>query len=75
MIRSNIRIKRPTRSDKWVETTKYFADRLDFLSTPQWPQNPGNGYVHPIYLCRNGSLIDEFLSPMVYEGGKWYAHD
>ncbi len=65
----------PDSIQKWIENTKYFADLLDFLSTPQWPDNPGNGYVHPIYLCRKGSLIDEFILPMVYEDGKWYAHD
>jgi len=65
----------PDMIQKWVENAKCFADLLDFLSTPQWPQNPGNGYVHPIYMCRKGSLIDEFIMPMVYEDGKWYAHD
>ena len=59
---------------KVVENAKSFVDLLDFLSTPQWPQNPGNGYVHPIYLCRKGSLIDEIILPVVYEDGKWYAH-
>ncbi len=54
--------------------SKYWADQLDFLSTPQWPQNPGNGYVHPIYLCRKGSLIDEIAQRMVYEDGKWYSY-
>jgi len=60
---------------KWVANAKYFADLLDFLSTPQWPQNPGNGYVHPVYLCRKGSKIDEFTQPIVYLNGKWYVHD
>jgi hypothetical protein len=64
----------PDQIQKWVENTKYFVDRLDFLSTPKWPDNPGNGYVHPIYLCRKGSLIDEIISPEVYEDGKWYVH-
>ena len=57
-----------------IENSKYWADQLDFLSTPQWPDNPGNGYVHPIYLCRKGSLIDEIVQRMVYEDGKWYSH-
>ena len=65
----------PDSIQKWVENARHFADRLDFLSAPQWPGNPGNGYVHPIYMSRNGSLIDEFIMPTVYEDGKWYAHD
>ena len=65
----------PDLIQEWVENAKYFTDILDFLSAPQWPQNPGNGYVHPIYMCRKGSLIDEFIMPMVYTDGKWYAHD
>jgi hypothetical protein len=65
----------PDSIQKWVKNAKYFADRLDFLSMPQWPDNPGNGYVHPIYMSRKGSLIDEFIMPMVYEDGRWYAHN
>jgi hypothetical protein len=65
----------PELIQKWVENTKHFAGLLDFLSTPEWPDKPGNGYVHPISLCRKGSLIDEFIQPMVYKDGKWYAHD
>ncbi len=57
-----------------MENSKYWADQVDFLSTPQWPDNPGNGYVHPIYLCRKGSLIDEIAQRMVHEDGKWYSH-
>ncbi|MFC1634488.1 hypothetical protein ACFL5Z_06560 [Planctomycetota bacterium] len=64
----------PDEIQKWVENTRYYVDRLDFLSTPKWPDDPGNGYVHPIYFSRKGSLIDEIISPMVYEDGKWYVH-
>ena len=65
----------PQKIQGYVEQSRYFADLLDFLSTPQWPENPGNGYVHPIYLCRKGSLIDEIIQPIVYKDGKWYVHD
>ena len=58
-----------------VEQTGYWADTLDVLSTPRWPNNPGNGYVHPIYLCRKGSMICEYMQPIVYEDGKWYVDD
>ncbi|MHC4370073.1 MAG: LamG domain-containing protein, partial [Planctomycetota bacterium] len=57
-----------------IENSKYWADQLDFLSAPQWPKNPGNGYVHPIYLCRKGSLIAEIVQRMVHEDGKWYSY-
>ena len=62
----------PQEIQGYVKQSGYFADILDFLSTPAWPENPGNGYVHPIYLCRKGSLIDEFIQPMVCHDGKWY---
>ena len=68
-------VQAPDKIQWYVENSKYFSDKLDFLSTPQWPDNPGNGYVHPVYFSRKGSLIDEIISPMVYEDGKWYVHD
>jgi hypothetical protein len=43
-----------------------------FLGSPKWPDEPENGYKHPIYLCRKGSLICEATLVMVYQGGKWY---
>ena len=58
-----------------IEQVGYWANILDVLSTPRWPNNPGNGYVHPIYTCRKGSLICENMQPIVYEDGKWYVHD
>lgn len=71
----NYTYRAPDSIQKRVENAKYFVELLDFLSTPQWPQNPGDGYVHPIYLCRKGSLIDEFIQPIVYKDGKWYVHN
>jgi len=56
-----------------VEQAGYWANILDLLSTPRWPNNPGNGYVHPIYLCRRGSMICEYMQPVVYEDGQWYV--
>jgi hypothetical protein len=43
-----------------------------FLDTPDWPDEPENGYEHPVYLCREGSLICEATIVMVYQDGKWY---
>ena len=57
-----------------IEQMRYWVDTLDVLSTPKWPNNPGNGYVHPIYLCRKGSMIREFMLPIVCEDGQWYVH-
>jgi hypothetical protein len=65
----------PDRIQWGIENSKYWADQVDLLSTPQWPRNPGNGYVHPIYLCRKGSLINELVQRMVHEDGKWHSND
>ena len=43
-----------------------------FLGTPDWPVEPKDGYEHPVYLCRQGSLICEATLVMVCQEGKWY---
>jgi hypothetical protein len=43
-----------------------------FLGSPKWPDKPQNGYAHPVYLCREGSLICEATLVIVYQDGKWY---
>ena len=45
---------------------------LQFLGTPAWPDAPANGTEHPIYLCREGSLLCEVTLTMVCQDGKWY---
>ncbi|MBC8468139.1 MAG: hypothetical protein H8D56_01595 [Planctomycetes bacterium] len=65
----------PDQIQKRVENAKYWANIVDVLSIPSWPENPGNGYVHPIYLSRKGSMICEHVAPIVFWGGKWYVHD
>jgi hypothetical protein len=45
---------------------------LQFLGTPTWPDKPANGYEHPIYLCREGSLLCEATLIMACQDGKWY---
>jgi hypothetical protein len=52
----------------------YWANKLDVLYTPKWPENPGNGYVHPVYTSRKGSMICTGMQRIVYEDGKWYVH-
>lgn len=74
-VKSKYTEQAPEKLQGWVQQAAYWANILDFLSTPDWPENPGNGYVHPIYLCRKGSLICELIQPIVYWDGKWYVHD
>ena len=42
------------------------------LSTPTWPNMPANGYEHPVYLTRKGSLLHDATITTVYRDGKWY---
>jgi hypothetical protein len=44
----------------------------EFLGTPARPDEPDNGYKHPVYLCREGSLLCEVTIIMVCQDGKWY---
>lgn len=57
--------------DEIMELTARVA-KLEFLDTPDWPDEPENGYKHPVYLCRKGSLICEATIVMVFQDGKWY---
>ena len=56
----------------WGQTKKYFVDELDFLSTPNWPAKPENGYIHPIYMCSKESQMRVDTLACIYENGKWY---
>ena len=58
-------------SDEIMEMTGRVVD-FGFLGTPEWPDEPENGYQHPVYLCREGSLICEATIVMVQLDGKWY---
>lgn len=53
-------------------TRYYFIDELDFLSTPDWPKEPENLYIHPIYMCRKGSRTRVDTLACIYEDGRWY---
>jgi hypothetical protein len=58
-----------------MDQVKGLASRMvgyGFLGSPTWPDKPANGYEHPVYLCREGSLICEATVVMVYKDGKWY---
>jgi len=45
---------------------------FQFLGTPAWPDKPADGYEHPVYLCREGSLLCEATVAMACQDGKWY---
>lgn len=48
------------------------AESFDFFSTPDWPEQPANGYEHPVYLSRKGSRLHDATIVTVYRDGKWY---
>jgi tetratricopeptide (TPR) repeat protein len=56
----------------WDRIKSYFIDELDFLSTPDWPDKPENGYIHPIYMCTKDSKMRADTLACIYEDGKWY---
>ena len=56
----------------WNQSKAYFIDELDFLSTPDWPDNPENGYIHPIYMRSKDSSMWADTLACIYENGKWY---
>ncbi len=74
-LESQYTIRPHQENERHLDQVRYWADILDVLSIPRWPKNPGPGYVHPIYLCRKGSLICEFTQLFVHRDGKWYAYE
>jgi hypothetical protein len=44
---------------------------IDVLTTPAWPDRPKEGYIHPIEICRCGSLIRMDTYVVIYSQGKW----
>ncbi len=61
-------------SQQQLEEAGYRANVLTVLGVPDWPQKPGDGYVHPVWLCREGSLIHEFTQLLVHQDGRWYSY-
>ncbi len=60
--------------DEFIETTgRQMVESVDFLSTPSWPDKPQDGYEHPVYFSRKGSLLHDATMIMVYRDGKWYS--
>jgi hypothetical protein len=58
--------------DQFVDTYGTEILDVDFIDTPQWPENPENGFTHPVYVYRKGSLLSSGTITMVYRDGKWY---
>ena len=50
----------------------YFIEEMDFLGTPDWPKEPENLYIHPIYMCREDSKMRADTLACIYEDGRWY---
>lgn len=73
-VKSSYTTIEPQNAQGHVEQVGYWADKLDVLYTPKWPENPGNGYVHPLCTSRKGLMICEGMQRIVYEDGKWYVH-
>jgi len=60
--------------DRLLDLYGFAADDFDFLSTPDWPEEPEDGTIHPIRLCRKGSLLCEATVTMIYREGKWHCN-
>jgi hypothetical protein len=56
-----------------LESVRYWIDTYDSIRTPSWPNHPGDGYIHPIYLRRSGTELPEIKQPMIFKEQKWYA--
>ncbi|MHC4603013.1 MAG: hypothetical protein ACYS6W_06745 [Planctomycetota bacterium] len=74
MVSPDLREFAAEQKDEIMEMTSRVAD-YQFLGTPTWPEEPEKDYEHPVYLCREGSLICEATLVMVYQDGKWYLQD
>ena len=60
--------------DEFIESQgRQLVEGVDFLSTPSWPERPQNGYEHPVYFSRKGSLLHDATMTMVYRDGTWYS--
>ena len=61
-----------TGTESWGPRS-YFVDGMSFLGTPRWPDQPEEGYVHPVYMCYPGTLIRRDTHAVVFHQGKWYV--
>ena len=57
--------------DGVADWQRQLIDEADFLGTPPWPKDPAEGYIHPVYVSRLGSLIREDTFALAYLGGHW----
>ncbi|MGD0999732.1 MAG: hypothetical protein ABSA67_03445 [Candidatus Brocadiia bacterium] len=49
----------------------YFVEDMTFLSTPAWPEQPKEGYIHPVYMCFPGTLLRCDTHAIIFHNGKW----
>lgn len=74
MANSFLRALADSQYDEFVDSEgRRLVESFDFLSTPSWPDEPENGYEHPVYFSRKGSLLHDATMTMVYRDGKWYS--
>ena len=74
MANSFLRALADRQYDEFIESQgRQMVEGVDFLSTPSWPQQPQDGYQHPVYFSRKGSLLHDATMIMVYRDGKWYS--
>jgi len=74
MANSLLRALADRQYDEFIESQgRQLVEGVDFLSTPSWPQQPENGYQHPVYFSRKGSLLHDATMIMVYQDSKWYS--
>ncbi len=57
-------------AEKW-SSRGYFVERMDFLSSPPWPEKPEEGHLHPVYMCYPGTLMRRDMLACIYHEGKW----
>jgi hypothetical protein len=57
-----------------MEQSGYYAGVVTLLEVPQWPREPEDGYLHPVFMSREDSLIHEFTILLAYREGKWYVY-
>jgi len=64
----------PEMLDKMWGPLQQFMSGFEMISTPDWPAEPNEGYVHPVYVRAKGNpaLIRSDTLALVFHKGKWY---
>jgi len=56
--------------DWGVKTRSYFIENMTFLSTPEWPDQPKEGCIHPVHMCYPGTLLRCDTQAVIFHDGK-----